>query len=249
MSGREPQALSSGLRDRLDELLAEFDGHHHQPSKLLAEHTLSRGGRRILFFCLGYIAKADGRVTESDIRYAENLMVGLELSGKTRRQAIRHFQQGRDCTDLPGIRLVLWRLLGRTHLRKRLLIGLCLFHGAQLPGPPRKPRRYRCEDAFFRLELPMAAIDYLSRWYREHVWISEPPPKPETLQDAYRILGVDARTSFAEIKRAYRREVSRYHPDKLGQDLSPPEQVRARDQLLRLQQAWDVIKRRDRLTR
>ncbi len=43
--------------------------------------------------------------------------------------------------------------------------------------------------------------------------------------------------------------MSRYHPDKLGDNLTPVEQARARDQLLRLQQAWEVVKRRERVTR
>ena len=249
MSGSDQQGLPAHTRALLEELLSDFIAGNHQPTRMVARHTLGRGARQALFYCLGYIAKADGRVTEHDIRYAENLMDSLKLPSRARRKTIRRFHQGRDSADLSPLRMLWFRLLAPWRQRTNLLIGLCLCHGAQLHGIPARPRRYRCEDAFCRLGLPLAAIYRIHRVYREDVWMAEPPPKPESLQDAYRILGVDASISFTEMKRAYRREVARYHPDKLGEGLSPAEQTRARDQLLRLQQAWEVIKRRERVTR
>ncbi|GGY58105.1 DnaJ domain-containing protein [Marinobacter zhanjiangensis] len=249
MSGSDQQSLPARTRADLEELLSDFIASGHQPTKMIARHTMGRGARQALFYCLGYIAKADGRVTESDIRYAENLMSSLRLTPRARRKAIRRFHQGRNSAQLSPLRLIWLRLNAPWRQRTNLLIGLCLCHGAQLQGTPERPRRYRCEDAFCRLGLPLAAMDRIFRVYRKDVWVAEPPPKPETLQDAYRIIGISASVSFTDIKRAYRREVSRYHPDKLGDNLTPAEQARARDQLLRLQQAWEVVKRRERVTR
>ena len=249
MSDSHLHSLPARTHAHLEELLSDFIASRHQPSKMAARHTIGRGARQALFYCLGYVAKAEGRVTESDIRYAENLMTSLRLGARARRKAIRRFHQGRDSVELSPLRLAWFRLMSPWRQRTNLLIGLCLCHGAQLQGTPERPRRYRCEDAFCRLGLPLAAIDRIYRVYQEDVWVGEAPPKPETLQDAYRILGVTPAVSFSDIKRAYRREVSRYHPDKLGNDLPAAEQARAPDQLLRLQQAWEVIKRRERVTR
>lgn len=249
MTQTDTRTLPIAIRNQLDALLADFMANQYQPSRLLAFRRPGAGARWTLFYALGYLAKADGRVTENDIQYAENLIRGLGLSARARRKAIRRFQKGRDASHLSPPKLALYRLVSPWRQPTSLLIGLCLCHGAQLHGPPGKPRRYRCEDAFDRLGLPLATVDRIFRLYREHVWVGEPPPQPETLQDAYDILGVNARENFSEIKRAYRRKVSRYHPDKLGNDLSATEQARARDQLLRLQQAWEVVKRRDRLIR
>lgn len=249
MSASDPQHLPPRTRARLEEMLADFIACGHQPSKLIRRQRLGRGARHALFYCLGYLAKADGRITESDIRFAENLMQGLQLAPGARRRAIRRFHQGRDAVELSALRLTGFRLLGPWRSNTNLLLGLCLCHGAQLFGAPERPRRYRCEDAFYRLGLPLGVLDRIFRHYREQVWISEPPPKPESLQDAYHILGVQSADSFTDMKRAYRREVSRYHPDKLGNNLPPAEEARARDQLLRLQQAWEVIKRRERVSR
>ncbi len=249
MKSHDPYPLPPRTQVLLNELLAAHAASQYQPSKLIAGENPGKGTRSLLFYCLGYLAKADGRVTEGDIRYAENLMKGLNLSAGARRKAIRQFQQGRDSAQLSALRLAAFRLSRPWRLRTALLIGLCLCHGAQLKGPPGKPRRYRCEDVFDRLGLPLAVMDQTFRLYRSEVWVDEPAPKPETLQDAYHILGVSSRDSFVVMKRTYRRKISRYHPDKLSNDLSLAEQARARDQLLRLQQAWEVIKRRERLTR
>ncbi|MGM0569349.1 DnaJ domain-containing protein [Marinobacter sp.] len=249
MSGRDPQHLQPRTQALLEELVSDFIACRHRPSELISRHRVGRGARNALFYCLGYLAKADGRVTEDDIRFAEHLMTGLALPPRQRSKAIRRFHQGRDSAELSALKLTGFRLLGPWPQHTSLLIGLCVCHGAQLFGAPGKPRRYRCEDAFYQLGLPLAAMDRIFRLYRQEVWISAPPPKPETLQDAYHILGVQAGDSFAHIKRRYRREVSRYHPDKLSDELTSAERTHARDQLLRLQQAWEVIKRRERLTR
>lgn len=249
MSESHRHSLPARTHAYLEELLSDFIASRHQPTRMVARHTIGRGARQALFYCLGYVAKADGRVTESDIRYAENLMDSLQLGPAARRKCIRRFHQGRDSSNLSPLRLAWFRLLAPWRQRTNLLIGLCLCHSAQLQGAPQRPRRHRCEDAFHRLGLPLAAIDRIYRVYRDDVWIGDPLPKPESLQDAYRILGVSTSLSFTDIKRAYRREVSRYHPDKLDRDLTPAEQARARDQLLRLQQAWEVVKRRERVTR
>lgn len=249
MSENDHDILPPQTQALLEELLSGFMACRYRPSELVSRYAMGRGARNALFYCLGYLAKADGRVTESDIRFAQHLMTGLALSPRQRRKAIRRFHQGRDTASLSTLKLASFRLMGPWSRRTSLLMGLCFCHCAQLFGQPDKPRRYRCEDAFYQLGLPLAAMDRMFRLYRQEVWTSAPPPKPETLQEAHDILGVQAGDSFIHIKRRYRKEVSRYHPDKLGNDLTESEQARARDQLLRLQQAWDVIKRRERLSR
>ena len=249
MSGRDPQTLPPRTEAQLDELLAGFVACRHRPGELVSRHRVGRGARNALFYCLGYLSRADGRVTEKDIHFAEQLMTGLALAPGQRRKAIRRFHQGRDSAELSGLKLAGFRLQGPWPQRTSLLIGLCLCHGAQLFGAPEKTRRYRCEDGFYQLGLPLTAMDRIFRVYRQEVWIAPAPPKPETLRDAYHILGVEAGDSFFHMKQCYRREVSRYHPDKLRDDLTAAEQAHARDQLLRLQQAWEVVKRRERLTR
>lgn len=70
------------------------------------------------------------------------------------------------------------------------------------------------------------------------------------LEDAYKALGVNRNSSDAEIKRAYRKLISQYHPDKLmGQGL-PEEMISvATEQAKEVQSAYDLIKKNREQTR
>ncbi|MES9860620.1 MAG: TerB family tellurite resistance protein, partial [Candidatus Thiodiazotropha sp. 4PDIVS1] len=47
------------------------------------------------FSVLGHLAKADGRVSQDEIRLAENLMGQMSLSNEMRQTAIRLFSEGK----------------------------------------------------------------------------------------------------------------------------------------------------------
>lgn len=245
----QPRPLPARLQNRLYALLAELTDVQHQPQKLVASRPLWPGSRKLLFYYLGYIAKADGRVTEDDIRYAEALMNSLELGSKARRVAIARFHQGRDSRQPSAVRASGLRLLQPFRLDSALLIALCLCHGAQIRGRPGKPRRYRCEDALVQLGLPLEVMDEIFESYAREAWLDTQVTPPRTYADACRLLKVSRNDDFETIKRAYRREVSRVHPDKLGNDLTKAQQTQARDHLVRLQQAWEVVRRHQRTNR
>jgi DnaJ like chaperone protein len=69
------------------------------------------------------------------------------------------------------------------------------------------------------------------------------PPSQDRLADAYAALGVTAGASPAEIKRAYRKLISQYHPDKLAAR-GLPESMRAvaEERSRELNSAYDLIK-------
>lgn len=56
----------------------------------------------------------------------------------------------------------------------------------------------------------------------------------------FRVLGVKTNASDDDIKKAYKRQANRYHPDKLL-GLSDDEKEQAAGQLHRVQQAYDVL--------
>jgi len=64
------------------------------------------------------------------------------------------------------------------------------------------------------------------------------------LDDAYKALGVTKDSTDAEIKRAYRKLMSQYHPDKLiGQGLPEDMIAMATEQAKEIQLAHDLIKK------
>lgn len=245
---RQP-ALPARMETEFSRLLQELSACGHQAVPLIGRARLPRWCRRSLFFFLGYIAKAEGRVTEADIHYAEKLITALKLSERQRQRAISWFQRGKSVDQIPAFRGLLLRITGRFWPAPSLKVAICLCHATQLKGRPAKPRRYRCEDSIDQIGLPMSVSDDIFSSYASKVWAhqAENKPRPTSYDQACELLGVTKRDSLAIIKRAYRRKVSECHPDKLMQQkLSASERATAKERLLRYQQAWDLVKRRHR---
>ncbi|WP_111498143.1 MULTISPECIES: DnaJ domain-containing protein [Marinobacter] len=249
MSERTSGLQQSGrLEHKFYELLEEFNACGLQAQTLLQRTRLPGWCRRSLFYFLGYVAKADGRVTETDIRFAESLMKALLLSERHRKEAIAHFHKGKLADPLANQRGLRLRLTLGLWPAPAIQILFCLSHAAQLHGQPSKARRHRCEDAIDRLGLPVEALDIVMEHYARKLWIRRPElqPAPTSFESACKLLGVSRQASLQEMKRAYRRRVSECHPDKLGQGLSDKEYALAKERLHRYQLAWDLIKRREK---
>ncbi len=245
----ESPQLPARVEATFSTLLRELGACNHQAAVLVERERLPRWCRRPLFFFLGYIARAEGRVTEADIAFAETLIKAARLSHRQRQRAIQAFSHGKQVTTLPPFKGLAFRLLHRVWPAPALKVAICLCHAAQIQGPPGKPRRYRCEDAIAQMGLPVAVSDDILESYANKIWpqTGEPLGAPETYEEACRLLGVTRRDALAVIKRAYRKKVSECHPDKLAQQaLAPHELAAAKDRLLRLQQAWELIQRRHR---
>lgn len=72
-----------------------------------------------LFSVFGHIAKADGRVTEEEIKVASNLMDQMELTGDIRREAQEAFREGK-AADFP-LKAILKELSDSCYGRKDIL--------------------------------------------------------------------------------------------------------------------------------
>ena len=68
-------------------------------------------------------------------------------------------------------------------------------------------------------------------------------PSRDRLQAAYTLLGVSSEATDSEVKRAYRKQMNKHHPDKLAAKGLPPEmQKMAKEKAQEIQQAWELIK-------
>jgi hypothetical protein len=65
---------------------------------------------------------------------------------------------------------------------------------------------------------------------------------PATLKEAYRLLGLNQNASLDELSRAYKLKIAKSHPDKVSH-LSEELQDKAKELTLRLNEAFDLIKR------
>lgn len=250
-----PRTAQTALPPRTEaafsSLLRELSGSNHRVHTLISHTRLPGWCRHPLFFFLGYIAKAEGRVSEQDVSFAESLITALKLSKRQRLKAIQHFQRGKTFKTLPPLRGLMLRISQSTRPAPALKIAICLCHAAQLRGRPAKPRLYRCEDAIDQIGLPVSISEDIFESYAAKVWgsFSDLPSRPINLEQACAVLGATRRDPRAVIKRAYRKKVSECHPDKLAQQqLSAAQRASAKEHLLRYQQAWELVKRHHRPT-
>lgn len=248
MATRSDPDLPPRLQQALTRLLEQLADNDHDLPRLLGQQPLPRWSRAPLFFLLGYIARADGRVTEADIACAESIIRALDLNRRQRRHAIRCFHKGKRVQRLPPHRGLSLHLSQWLWPGPALQVAACLCHAALAAGRPSRARRYRCEDALHQIGLPLSVSDALLSAYMSRAQMpDEVPPAPASYDEACQLLGLPRHASLASLKRAYRRQVSRCHPDKLsGQQLSARELALARERLLRYQQAWELIRRRHR---
>ncbi len=181
-----------------------------------------------LFLLMGKLAKADSQVSQSEIDHIEQFMAQLGMSGEHRKQAINSFQEGvKSGFQIdPALRNFL-EVCGRSRQMKHLLLvyllGVALADGAVQQSEHDLLVEIAGKLGFSRqiLDQLLAMIQAQNRFhgtagqgYQQGAG-ARPQRATNTLEDAYQALGVSANDSDSEIKRAYRKLISQYHPDKL----------------------------------
>ncbi|KAB0497412.1 TerB family tellurite resistance protein [Pseudomonas vancouverensis] len=209
-------------------------------------HLLEKlGGRpvlrndELLFVLLGRLAKCDGRVMAGHIEQARAEMRSLEMSASAQRRAIAAFNRGKTGRD--RLRGYLRRLSAQPHAAEGVLRACWRMVWAD--GRAGSSER----------EL----LDQWGKWLgwttqQVHALAHDYEPQKRSLsnsvisyQDALRLLGVSATTEPAQIKRAYRRLLSRHHPDKIAGSGATAMQVReATDKTRELHSAYTLIRER-----
>ncbi len=209
---------------------------------------------RVTFLMMGRMAKADGRVSEDEIRWAEFVMNRMNLSPEMRRQAIELFGQGKDIgTDIElelksfrskvGRHATLIQMFLEIQIQAgyadgelnqqelALLQSACAILGISKLRFETIHQRIRAERAFAEGQ------------YQQYGGAQREYSAQDKLEEAYKVLGVKPQNSDAEIKKAYRRLMSQHHPDKLVAKGLPEEMMRlAKEKTQEIQAAYETIK-------
>lgn len=205
------------------------------------------------FSIMGYVAKADGRVSEREIALAEAIMTQMELSSDMRAAAIGLFQEGKsEGFDLDAV-LEQFRL--ECH-RRRTLLQMFLeiqIQAAYADGPTNATEDrlllYICGKLGIS-EFLYRRLEQLIRFQQEFAGAQRgaksgsrrPVSTGPTLERAYQVLGLTPKASDAEVKRAYRRLISQHHPDKLVSKGLPEEMMKlAAQKTHEIRQAYELI--------
>lgn len=196
------------------------------------------------FRMMGHVAKADGRVNEREIQAARAVMSSLRLNEAQVRLAIAEFTRGKQAEFSLASEMDLLRTACHSYpdlLRVFLEIQLrfALAGSDMTPGA-----RARVTQAGTMLGVPQPLMA------RMEASLRGASSGSTGLQDhasrtaaAYRTLEVDPASTNEELTRAYRRLMSRHHPDKLkanGMPESMLEHAKQRTQAVR--EAYELLR-------
>ena len=198
-----------------------------------------------VFISMGKLAKADGHVSQDEIAHVEQFMQKLNMTAEHRQQAISLFKQGADpAFDIAPTYQRFMAVCGHTkHLKQVLLVYLIVM--ALADGHFHPAEEALLADIAGRLGYDQAAFRHmLDMVLNQSHFAGGQASAAAALDDAYKALGVTKESTDAEIKRAYRKLMSQYHPDKLiGQGVPEDMIAMATEQAKEIQLAHDLIKK------
>lgn len=204
-----------------------------------------------LFAALGHLSKADGAVTEHEILMVESLMQRMQITGDDRQRAIRLFNQGKQANfDLEKtLHGFAQHSVVRQDLRQmftEILVEAAFSSGTVTPAEQEVLLRVA---RILRIPGPVFAAMMNARggggarpgsagWEQRRAG-----KQLGSLAQAYAHLGLESKATDAEVKKAYRKLVSQYHPDKLVSRGLPEEMMEmAKTRVREINTAYDQIK-------
>lgn len=212
------------------------------------------------FSIMGHIAKADGRVSEQEIQMAKNLMDEMRLNREQRTAAQNFFNEGKKITfDMVEILNSLENACRDNSDLLKLFMDI-QYRGALADGL--SERKIQALDVIFQ-RLGFAPLRSQYRFYEDFGFQNnrnssqssnqrsysynrsrgyQAPPQQNGLAHAYAILELNQNANKQEVKRAYRRLISRNHPDKLIAQGLPEEMIKiANDKTQKITKAYEQI--------
>jgi len=197
------------------------------------------------FVLMGKLAKADGHISKDEIAHVEQFIQKMGMTPEHRSLAIKQFKLG-SATDF-DIDTTLNEFMescGHTSNLKQVLL-MYLIVMALADGSLDNAERSLLERIASRLGYSQSQFRQLLEMVLNQSHFAHGQANSATaLDDAYKALGVTKEQSDQEIKRAYRKLISQYHPDKLiGQGLPEDMIAVATEQAKEIQVAYDLIKK------
>ncbi len=198
-----------------------------------------------VFRMLGYVAKADGHISENEVKLTEIYMDKMGLTPEHRREAIRLFKEGSAADFNSKEQLNAFMAVAHHSPNLRQMLLVYLVNVAMADGLLGDDEAQILRGVAENLGFSRTAFDQLLQMIgAQNSFAGNHQPRANDLEMAYQALGVVKDNSDAEIKKAYRKLMSQYHPDKLiGQGL-PDDMIKAAtERSQEIQAAYDVIQK------
>jgi DnaJ like chaperone protein len=206
-----------------------------------------------LFSVMGHVAKADGKVSDVEIRMASALMDKMNLEGDTRKEAQQAFRDGK-AEDF-ALKETVQEFKESCHGRRDILQVYLeiLIQAAYVDGKLDKAEQAILETVSQYLGFSQHDLLYLMSAFEAEMRFrqnggkqnanGQPYSSQQSLDDAYKILGVTTADDDKSIKKAYRKLMSEHHPDKLVSKGLPKQALElAKNKTQDIQSAYEMIK-------
>ncbi len=199
------------------------------------------------FSVMGHLAKAKGRVTEHEIRFATAYMDKLGLKAELRQQAQDAFREGKMAGFPLKERLTKFKRSCRARADLMLMfieiqIQVAFADGSLDPAEREvlhtiaRHLGFSAKDLDKLLEMIIAGESFHQQGSTNR------PSSKQLLNDAYKVLGVSESAETGEVKKAYKKLMAQHHPDKLVAKGLPPEMMEvAKQKTQDIQAAYDLI--------
>jgi DnaJ like chaperone protein len=208
---------------------------------------------RTTFELMGHVAKSDGRVTEAEIDAARRLMTELRLGPHEIGIAIACFRTGKaSAYDVNSSTLRLRDACGQRYdlLRAFMEIQLRAALAGNGISPPARLILARAAERLGMSPLEFAHLEASLRARQRTRGANgggtegaRPAAGAAAVADFYAELEVDPNISDQEVTLAYRRQMSRHHPDKLVANGLPESMAEmAKEKTQRIQEAYEGIR-------
>lgn len=211
-----------------------------------------------LFSVLGHIAKADGKVSDAEIKMATLLMNQMGLEGETRREVQEAFREGK-ASDFP-LKQTIIEFKESCHGRRDIMQVYLeiLIQAAYVDGTLDKAEQHILEKvaeymgfsdtdlmyllSVFEAELRFRSGQGGSQGHTNNGKNSHYSAQ-QSIDDAYKILGASPADDDKTIKKIYRKLMSENHPDKLVSKGLPKQALElAKNKTQDIQAAYELIK-------
>lgn len=200
-----------------------------------------------VFSVMGRLAKSDGRISEQEVRQAEHFMNEMGLTPEHRKQAIALFQKGAEADFVIESVLIDFQQYCAPHPKLSHMLLVYLIGMAMADGEVHPAEEQILRQVAQSLNISPRAFEQLLRQLKAQQRFSGEQPgtvSEDAIGEAYQALGVAPDNSDKEIKKAYRRLMSQYHPDKLIAEGMPEDMVKmATEKSQEIQSAYELIKK------
>ncbi|MEN7973449.1 MAG: TerB family tellurite resistance protein [Verrucomicrobiota bacterium] len=189
---------------------------------------------QVAFFgCLAKMARADGKITQSEINAVEQIMARFGYAGQMRESAIEIFRKAKDDPHTAADYFNQLASVVQFNPQIAMTFIAALHAVAQADGMihPNEREILLQAERIFRLQ--PGTIDAMLG-----------TSKASDLDNAYKVLEVSPSMSDDEIKKVYRQKCNDFHPDKLASKGLPDEFMKyAHEQLAKVNEAYDTLKK------